>query len=84
MVPSAEVREVLMDRIVVAVAIGMGLVFGTGILAGVVLTIAMAVRREERRWTLTGQAPDAAARGVRRLTAVGHRNIIPPDEVPWR
>ena len=84
MVPPAEVREVLMDRIVVAVAIGMGLVFGTGILAGVVLTIAMAVRREERRYTLTGPAPDVAARGVRRLTAVGHRNLIPPDERPWR
>ncbi len=73
-----------MDRIVVAVAIGMGLVFGTGMLAGVVLMIAMAVRREDRRYTLTGQAPDAAAGGVRRLTAVGHRNIIPPDEVQWR
>lgn len=73
-----------MDRIVVAVAIGMGLVFGIGMLAGFIFTIAMAVRREERRYTLTGQAPDAAARGVRRLTAVGHRNIIPPDEVQWR
>ncbi|HEX2743787.1 MAG TPA: hypothetical protein VHO07_15290 [Streptosporangiaceae bacterium] len=69
-----------MDHIVVAVAIGMGLVFGIGILAGVVLTIAMAVRREERRSTLTGPAPDAAARGVRRLTAVGLRDIIPPEE----
>jgi len=59
-----------MDRIVVAVAIGMGLVFGTGMMVGIVAMIAMAVRREDRRYTLTGRAPDAAARGVRRLTAV--------------
>jgi hypothetical protein len=69
-----------MDRIVVAVAIGMGLVFGTGMMVGIFAMIAMAVRREDRRYTLTGQPPDVAARGVRRLTAVGLRDIIPPDE----
>jgi hypothetical protein len=67
-----------MDRIVVAVAIGVGLVFGTGIICGVIATIAMAVRREDRRYTLTGQPPDVAARGVRRLTGVGLRDINPP------
>lgn len=69
-----------MDRIVVAVAIGMGLVFGTGIMAGIVAMIATAVRREDRRSTLTGTPPDAAARGVRRLAGVGLRDIIPPDD----
>ena len=76
----AEVREVLMDRIVVAVAIGMGLVFGTGIIVGIVVMIAMAVRREDRRYTLTGRAPDVAARGVRRLAGVGLRDITPPND----
>jgi hypothetical protein len=70
----------MMDRIVVAVAIGMGLVFGTGIMAGIVAMIAAAVRREDRRYTLTGRAPDAAARGVRRLAGVGLRDITPPDD----
>lgn len=69
-----------MDRIVVAVAIGIGLVFGTGIICGVIATIAIAVRREDRRYTLTRQAPDIAARGVRRLTGVGLRDIIEPDD----
>ena len=69
-----------MDRILVAVAIGMGLVFGTGMMVGVVAMIAMAVRREDRRYTLTGRPPHVAARGVRRLTAVGLRDIISPDE----
>jgi hypothetical protein len=68
-----------MDRIVVAVAIGMGLVFGAGIVCGVIAMIAMAVRREDRRYTLTRQPPDVAARGVRRLTGVGLRDIIWPD-----
>jgi hypothetical protein len=70
----------MMDRILVAVAIGMGLVFGTGMMVGVVAMIAMAVRREDRRYTLTGNAPDAAARGVRRLAGVGLRDIISPDD----
>jgi hypothetical protein len=70
----------MMDRIVVAVAIGMGLVFGTGMIVGVVAMIVMAVRREDRRYTLTGHAPDVAARGVRRLAGVGLRDIIPPDD----
>jgi hypothetical protein len=69
-----------MDRIVVAVAIGMGLVFGTGMMVGIVAMIAMAVHREDRRYTLTGYPPDVSARGVRRLTHVGLRNIIPPDD----
>jgi hypothetical protein len=69
----------MMDRIVVAVAIGMGLVFGTGTIVGIVVMIAMAVRREDRRYTLTGQPPDVAARGARRLAGVGLRDIIPPE-----
>ena len=71
-----------MDRIVVAVAIGMGLVFGTGIMVGVIVMIAMAVRREDRGNTLTRQPPDVAAGGVRRLIGVGLRDIIPPDAGP--
>ena len=68
-----------MDRIMVAVAIGMGLVYGTGVMLGIIAMIAMAVRREDRHYTLTGQPPDVAARGVRRLARVGLRDIMPPD-----
>jgi len=68
-----------MDRIVVAVAIGIGLVFGTGIMVGIVAMIATAVRREDRRSTLTSTPPGPAARGVRRLAGVGLRDIVPPD-----
>lgn len=68
-----------MDRIMVAVAIGMGLVFGSGVMLGVLAMIAAAVRREDRRYTLTRQPPDVAARGVRRLAGVGLRDIKPSD-----
>ena len=74
-----EVRGGLMDRIMVAVAIGVLLVFGTGIMLGVLVMLATAIRREDRRYTLTGPPPDAAARGARRLTGVGLRDITPRD-----
>ena len=67
-----------MDRIMVAVAIAMGLVFGTGVVCGVIAMIAMAIRKEDRRGTLTGRSPDVVTRGVRRMTGVGLRDIIPP------
>jgi hypothetical protein len=78
--PPARVRETIVDPIVVAVLIGAGLVFGTGVVIGVIVMVAMAVRREDRQSSLTRQPPDVAARGVRRLTGVGRRDITPPDE----
>jgi len=68
------------DHVMIAVAIGMGLVFGIGVIAGVVLMVAIAIRREDREWTLTGQAPYLAARGVRRLNGVGLRDITARED----
>ena len=68
-----------MDRAVIAVAIGMGLVFGTGVIVGVIAMVAVAIRREDKRGSLTQQAPDVLARGARRLNGVGLRNITPRD-----
>lgn len=68
-----------MDRIMVTAAIGMGLVFVTGIMVGIVLIMAMAIRTEDRRKTLTQEPPGAAARAVRKLNRVGVRNITPRD-----
>jgi len=66
-----------MDRIMVAVAIGMALVFGTGVLVGVIAMVAMAIRREDKLGTLTRQPPDVLARGARRLNGLGLRDITP-------
>jgi hypothetical protein len=68
-----------MDRIVVAVAIGMTLVFGAGVMAGVIAMVAMAIRKEDRLRSLTRQPPCAAARGARRLNGIGLRDITPRD-----
>ena len=68
-----------MDHIVVAVATGMPLMFGTGVMAGVIAAVAMAIRREDRLQSLTRQPPSAAARGARRLNGVGLRDITPRD-----
>jgi len=80
-VPSAVGRdaEAAMDRIMVAVAIGMALVFATGVIIGVIAMVSMASRREDRLGTLTGQSPDVIARGARRLNGVGLRDITPRD-----
>jgi len=41
-------------------------------LGGVALAmVAIAIRREDRRYSLSGAAPGAAARGARRLTGFG-------------
>ncbi len=52
-----------MDRIMVAVAIGMALVFAIGVVLGVIAMVSMASNREDRLGTLTRQPPDAAGPG---------------------
>ena len=64
-----------MDPMVVVVAIGLSL--GMGLVIGIIAIVAMAVRREDRQYSLTRQAPGISARGVRRLTGVGLRDVTP-------
>ena len=56
--------------VVVAVA-----VFIAGLVMGVIAVIAVAGRREERRYTLAVDAPDRLSRTTRRLTGVGRRDL---------
>ena len=46
-------------------------VFLSGVAIGVVAMVAIAVRREDRLYSLSGAAPGAAARGARFLTRFG-------------
>ncbi len=46
-------------------------VFLGGVSLGVVVMVAVAVRREDRLYSLSGAAPGAAARGTRWLTRFG-------------
>jgi hypothetical protein len=45
--------------------------FGMGIVIGVIAMVAVAIRREEKRWSLSGAAPGPLAGGVRWLTGLG-------------
>jgi hypothetical protein len=66
-----EVLEAIMAGVVViAVA-----VFIAGLVMGVIVVIAIAVRREDRRYTLAVDAPDRLSRTSRRLTGVGRRDL---------
>ena len=57
---------------VVAIAIA---VFLSGIVTGVIAVIAIAVRREDRRYTLAVEAPDRLSRNARRLTGVRRQDL---------
>ena len=57
---------------VVVVAIA---VFIAGLVMGVIAVIAIAVRREDRLYTLAGDAPDLMSKTTRRLTGVGRRDL---------
>ncbi len=65
----------MVNPMVVVMAIGLSL--GTGLVIGIIAVVAVAVRREDRQFSLTRQAPGVAARGVRRLTGVGLRDVTP-------
>jgi hypothetical protein len=46
-------------------------IFLGGVVIGIVAVLAVAIRREDRRYSLSGAAPGMAARGARRLTGFG-------------
>jgi hypothetical protein len=66
-----EVLEAIMAGVVV-VAVA---VFIAGVVMGVITVVAIAVRREDRRYTLAVDAPDRLSRTTRRLTGVGRRDL---------
>jgi len=67
-----EVLEAIMASVVVAIVA----VFLGGIAIGVVGLVALGVRGEDRRKSLTdGEVPDRLARNVRRLNGVGLRDL---------
>jgi hypothetical protein len=73
------------DRIIVAAAIGMGLVFVAGVVFGVVLMVAMAIQRQDKRKTHTQEPPEGAAHGIADLNRAGLRHMAPRDaEDVWR
>ena len=67
-----EVREAIMAGVVVAVTIAL---FLGGVVVGVFAVIALAIHREDRAYTLLGDAPGRMSRSARRLNGVGRRDL---------
>lgn len=57
------------------VIIAAAAVFVGGIVLGVIAMVAVAVRREDRRYTLAVEAPDRLSRNTRRLTGLSRRDL---------
>jgi hypothetical protein len=68
-----EVREAIMASVVVA-AVALFLLVAA---IGVVVAVATAVRREDRHYSLIGEAPGKLAGRARRLNGVGRRDLDP-------
>jgi hypothetical protein len=61
-----------MAGFVAVVAVALFLVVIVGL-----VVVSVVVRREDRRYTLVGEAPDRLSRGTRRLNGVGLRDLDP-------
>jgi len=71
-------------------------IFLIGVTFGVIAAVSQAIKREDRRRSLTHRPPDAGARGTRMLTGVGSRDVrndvshdvrndvSPPERTPWQ
>lgn len=70
-----------MSGIGVAVAIFSLVAFIGGVVLGVVVIVSIASRREDRLYSLTGEAPDAVCRGARRLMGAWTRGGWPGGEI---
>ena len=46
-----------------------------GVVTGIIVVVAFAIRREDRRYSLVREAPDRISRSARRLTGLGRRGL---------
>ena len=63
-----KMREAIMAGVVIAL-------FLSGVVVGIFAVIAVAVRREDRAYTLLGDAPSRMSRSARRLNGLGRRDL---------
>lgn len=63
----------------VAEIIVMLVIFLGGVTGGALVIVSAAIKREDKKGSITRSAPDAAARGARVLTGVGSRDCGPPE-----
>jgi hypothetical protein len=65
-------RRCLVSIVLVIVIVGTLLLAGIG--CGGIVLVSIAVRREDRRFTLAGDPPGPLSRGARRLTGISRRD----------
>jgi hypothetical protein len=65
----------------IAIIIGVVAIFVAGATAGAVLLVSWGIRREERDFSLTRQAPDQVSQGARLLTGLYVRQRTDANEV---
>jgi hypothetical protein len=56
--------------VIVTIALFLG-----GVVIGVIAILALAIRREDRRYSLATEAPDRLSRNARWLTGVGRKGV---------
>jgi hypothetical protein len=61
-----------MASVVIAIAVAL---FLGGIAVGVIAVVAVSVRREDRAFSIVGDAPDRMSRSARRLNGLGCRGL---------
>jgi hypothetical protein len=66
------VLEAIMAGIGITVIIAL---FLGGVVTGVIVVVALAVRREDRSYSLAGDAPSRLSRSARRLNGFGRRDL---------
>ena len=68
--------EHMLEAIMAPDAIAMIIaLFLAGVVTGVIVVVALAVRREDRRYSLHDEAPDRLSKGARTLNGVGRRDL---------
>jgi hypothetical protein len=75
--PQVQGREASMSGLEAAVAIFLLIAFIGGAAIGVVVIVSIASRREDKLFSLSGEAPDALCRGARRFTGLWTRGGRP-------
>jgi hypothetical protein len=59
--------------------IALTVIFLIGVIGGALVIVVRAIKREDKRSSITRTAPDAGARGARVLTGLGSRDCGPPE-----
>jgi hypothetical protein len=67
----------VLEAIMAGITLAAIALFLFGVVSGIVVVVAIAVRSEDRHYSLIGDAPGKLTRSARRLNGVGRRDLDP-------